>query len=157
MPPSTVVSSLIVGVSVAAVIPVAEFIGAALDSAVGAITDEHIINRLKRPRPFYGPNIDPGTAFNASGSINKSGVAEDAVSMKSIATSSKKRASSMRGGGGDSAAKQERTIDFFAMPVIKPKDYEEFLQSYLNTHPTTGYWELLKALEQFMHVACRSY
>ena len=99
MPPSTIGSAPIVGLSVAAAIPVAESIGATLDSAAGAITDEHIINRLKRPRPFYGPNIDPGTAFNASGSIDKGGVAEDAVSMKSVATTIKKRASPMRGGG----------------------------------------------------------
>ena len=154
VPPSTVVGAPIVGLSVVAAILVAESIGATLDNAAGAITDEHIINSLKRPRPFYGPNIDPGIAFNAIGSINKGGVAEYVVSMKSVATTTKKRASPMRGGGGDSAAKKERTIDSSSMLVLKPIDYEEFLQSYLNTHPTIGYWKLLKALEQSMHVTC---
>ena len=123
VPPSSIGSApmAVDGSSVAAAIPVAESIGATLDNEVGAITDGPIINRFKRARSFYGPNIDPGTAFNASGSIDKGAVADDAASMKSAASNIKKRASPKRGGGGDSAANKKRTIDSSAMPLVKPK------------------------------------
>ena len=41
-----------------------------------------------------------------------------------------------------------------SLPVVKPADYEDFLQGYLNDHPSFGYSEVLKALEQTMHVTC---
>ena len=39
-----------------------------------------------------------------------------------------------------------------SLPVVKPADYEDFLQGYLNDHPSIGHAKLLKALEQTMHV-----
>ena len=40
------------------------------------------------------------------------------------------------------------------LPVVKPTDYEDFLQSYLNDHPSIGYKNLLKALQQTKNVTC---
>ena len=41
-----------------------------------------------------------------------------------------------------------------SLPFVKPTDYEDFLQGYLNDHPSFGYSKLLKALELTMHVTC---
>ena len=118
-------------------------------SSENTITDEPTTTRFKRPRPFYGPNIEPDTAFTASGTIQRGEVAEDAASMKSVASTIKKRASPKRG-GGDSASKRGRPINSTPMaplPVVKPKDYEEWLQAHLNAHPTIGLTKLFEALE----------
>ena len=40
------------------------------------------------------------------------------------------------------------------LPTVKPADYEDFLQGYLNDHPSIGWRKLLKALELTMHVTC---
>ena len=52
---------------------------------------------------------------------------------------------------------KRRTIDSTSMaplPVVKPIEYEGFLQDYLNKHPTIGDKQLLKAMVQDMHVTC---
>ena len=82
--------------------------------------------------------------------------AEDGASIKSAATTKRTRASPKRG-GGDGTGNQKRTIDYTFMaplPIVKPIEYEEFLQGYLDSHPAIGYWRLLKALEDSMHVTC---
>ena len=40
------------------------------------------------------------------------------------------------------------------LPTVKPADYEEFLQGYLNDHPSITDGKLLKALEGTMNVTC---
>ena len=40
------------------------------------------------------------------------------------------------------------------LPIAKPADYEDFLQGYLNAHPTIGDAKLSKALEECMNVTC---
>ena len=40
------------------------------------------------------------------------------------------------------------------LPSVNPTDHEEFLQGYLNDHPSSGYKKLLKALEETKHVTC---
>ena len=52
---------------------------------------------------------------------------------------------------------KKRTIDSTSvapLPMVKPTDYDDFLQGYLNDHPSFGYRKLLKALEVDMHVTC---
>ena len=84
------------GSSVPAAIPVAQSLGSMLDTGADATVEGPITNRFKQARPFYGPDINPDNAFNASGSIDKGGAAEYAASMKSAASTIKKRASPKR-------------------------------------------------------------
>ena len=39
-----------------------------------------------------------------------------------------------------------------SLPFVKPTDYDDFLQGYLNDHPSIGYSKLLQALELNMNV-----
>jgi len=120
-------------------------IGDMTDSANGSISiepplaaDDGSMNRFtKRARPFYGPDIDPDQAFILS--------SEGAATMGSDTAGAPTKA-------GATMAKQKakrRTIDSTSMaplPVVKPIDYEGFLQDYLNKHTTIGDKKLLKAL-----------
>ena len=40
------------------------------------------------------------------------------------------------------------------LPIVKPIEYEEWLQGYLNAHPTIGDISLLTALQESMNVTC---
>ena len=50
--------------------------------AGSAIAEDPIINRFQKGRPFYGPGIDPDTAFISSGEAGATiGGAEDGASI----------------------------------------------------------------------------
>ena len=89
-------------------------------------------NRFNRGRPFYGPNIDPETAFKANGAAAIDG-AQDGAYIASAATTGKRQRES-----GYSTTDKKPAMKPSDMPVVKPKDYEEFLQSYLNAQPSIG-------------------
>ena len=40
------------------------------------------------------------------------------------------------------------------LPIVKPADYEVFLQGYLNAHPKIGWRKLLAAFGDSLHVTC---
>ena len=40
------------------------------------------------------------------------------------------------------------------LPIVKPIEYEEWLQDYFNAHPTIGDKNLQKALQESMNVTC---
>ena len=80
-------------------------------------------------------SIDPPLAA-ATGSINRS----------------LKRARSFYGPNIDPGEALTSSVEGLApmapLPKVKPADYEEFLQGYLNDHPSFGYKRLLTALER---------
>ena len=120
-------------------------IGAITDTVHGAtaggepIADDGVT--INRKRPFYGHDINPDIAFK-SASIDR--------------TMEKKSPSPKRKGGKAGKTKAASTpMPAGPLPMVKPKDYEDFLQGYRNRHPSFGYRQLIKALEKNMHVTCK--
>ncbi len=118
-------------------------VGATLSIESPLAADDGSMNRpTRRARPFYGPDIDPDQAFILSG--------DGAAAMGSGTVGAPTKA-------GATMAKQKakrRTIDAASLPVVKPIEYEAWLQDYLNEHPDIGDIKLLNALEQAMHGTC---
>ena len=111
--------------------------GISTDGAHGAtaggepIADDGIT--INRKRPFYGPDINSDRAF-------KSGFIDSTLEKKSL---SPKR----KGGKAEKNKAASKPTATGPLPIVKPADYEDFLQAYFNAHPTFGYRKLLKALE----------
>ena len=113
-------------------------IGGMTDSANGSIA---------------GGALAPGAAIDATISIEP----PLAASTDSIKRSPK-RARSFYGPNIDPGeaftSSAEGPAPMAPLPNVKLADYEEFLQGYLNDHPSFGYKKLLTALERDMHVTC---
>ena len=62
-----------------------------------------------------------------------------------------KKSPSPKRKGGKAKKKEEAPTPMPAgpLPIVKAKDYEEFLQGHLNAHPTISRGKLLKALEDY--------
>ena len=100
------------------------------EGAIGAI-DAGVA--MTKRRPFFGPNIDLDSAFKSAGTMCGAAFidgTEEGAAIKSVATTRKRKQDD-----GYSTADKTPAMKPSDMPVVKPKDYDEFLQSYLNAHP----------------------